>query len=184
MGQSMEHVLRQSLIALRLAERLGLDDAERQVVYYVSLLAWVGCHVDAYEQAKWFGDDTVFKGDTRHVDVGRRLPTAAFVLGHLGSGRRLRERAQLGIAFLGDGRRAVDDMLENHWIATNEFASQLMLAPEVRESLYQTFERWDGKGAPAEASGDEINVIARLVNLADVVEVFHRAGGVDSAIAV
>ncbi|MFL5841924.1 MAG: LuxR family transcriptional regulator, partial [Thermoleophilaceae bacterium] len=62
MGQPMEHVLRQSLIALRLAERLGLDDGERRVVYYVSLLSWVGCHVDAYEQAKWFGDDTALKG--------------------------------------------------------------------------------------------------------------------------
>ena len=29
-GQPMEHVLRQCLIALRLAERLGLDDEERR----------------------------------------------------------------------------------------------------------------------------------------------------------
>ena len=87
MGQPMEHVIRQSLIALRLAERLGLGEAERRVVYYVGLLAWVGCHVDAYEQAKWFGDDTVFKGSQRRYDTGRPLPAAAFVLGHLGSGR-------------------------------------------------------------------------------------------------
>jgi hypothetical protein len=33
-GQPMEHMLRQCLIALRLAERLGLDDDERTVVYY------------------------------------------------------------------------------------------------------------------------------------------------------
>ena len=180
----MEHVLRQSLIALRLAERLGLDEAERRVVYYVGLLAWVGCHVDAYEQAKWFGDDTVFKSDALEVDTGRPLPPATFVLRHLGSGRPLRERAQLGIAFLGDGRRAVEDMIENHWLATNELAAQLGLGREVCESLYQTFERWDGRGVPAEVRGDEIKVTARLVNLADVVEVFHRAGGVQAAIAV
>ena len=53
----MEHVLRQSFIALRLAERLDMDAPTRGVVYFSSLLAWVGCHVDAYEQAKWFGDD-------------------------------------------------------------------------------------------------------------------------------
>ena len=69
MGQPMEHVLRQSLIALRLAERLGLDEATRGVVYYVGLLAWVGCHVDAYEQAKWFGDDLALKADSRRVDL-------------------------------------------------------------------------------------------------------------------
>jgi hypothetical protein len=42
MGHPMEHVLRQSFLALRLAERLGLAPAEREVVFYSSLLAWVG----------------------------------------------------------------------------------------------------------------------------------------------
>jgi HD-GYP domain-containing protein (c-di-GMP phosphodiesterase class II) len=184
MAQPMEHVLRQSLIAMRLAERLGLDQSERVVVYYVGLLAWVGCHVDAYEQAKWFGDDTVFKNDARHVDMGRPLSAGAFVLGHLGSTRPLIQRARTGIAFLGDGRRAVQDMVQNHWAATNELAAGLELGDAVRDSLYQTFERWDGKGAPAEARGAQIRVAARLVNLADVVEVFHRAGGIEAAVAV
>ena len=184
MAQPMEHALRQSLIALRLAECLGLDESERVVIYYVGLLAWVGCHVDAYEQAKWFGDDTVFKGDARQVDMGKSLSAAGFVLGHLGASRPLSQRARMGIAFLGDGRRAVRDMIENHWLATNELAAGLELGEEVRDSLYQTFERWDGKGAPAEAKGAQIRVAARLVNLADVVEVFHRAGGLEAAIAV
>ena len=70
MGHPMEHVLRQSFIALRLAERLGLSASEREVVYFSSLLAWVGCHVDAYEQAKWFGDDLALKHDIRGVDDG------------------------------------------------------------------------------------------------------------------
>ena len=77
MGQPMEHVLRQSLIALRLAERLGLDEETRGVVYYVSLLAWVGCHVDAYEQAKWFGDDLALKADTRQRGHGERARQGA-----------------------------------------------------------------------------------------------------------
>ena len=70
MGQPMEHVLRQCLISMRLAQQLGLDEADREVVYYASLLAWVGCHVDAYEQAKWFGDDTALKAGFRHTDFG------------------------------------------------------------------------------------------------------------------
>jgi hypothetical protein len=36
-GQPMEHVLRQCLIALRLAERIGLDEQSRAVVYYTAL---------------------------------------------------------------------------------------------------------------------------------------------------
>ena len=37
-GQPMEHVLRQCMIALRLAECVGLDQEERSVVYYTALL--------------------------------------------------------------------------------------------------------------------------------------------------
>jgi len=53
--------LRQCMIALRLAERIGLDDEQRSVVYYTALLVNVGCHSDAHEQAKWFGDDIALK---------------------------------------------------------------------------------------------------------------------------
>src|SRR5919205_1016363 len=60
-GQPMEHVLRQCLIALRVAERIGLGEQERAHVYYTALLINVGCHADAHEQAKWFGDDVAIK---------------------------------------------------------------------------------------------------------------------------
>jgi HD-GYP domain-containing protein (c-di-GMP phosphodiesterase class II)/DNA-binding CsgD family transcriptional regulator len=182
MGQPMEHVLRQSLIALRLAERLGLDEAKRGVVYYVSLLSWVGCHVDAYEQAKWFGDDIALKAEARRVDLSG-LPAKAALLSHVGAGRGLLERARLAVKFVGNGLTP-REAIENHWLATNELAAALGLEREVRDGLYQTFERWDGKGVPAQARGEEILLPARLVNLADVVEVFHRAGGVEAAVAV
>ena len=61
-GQPMEHVLRQCMIALRLAETVGLDEDGRSVVYYTALLVNVGCHSDAHEQAKWFGDDIALAG--------------------------------------------------------------------------------------------------------------------------
>jgi len=60
-GQPMEHVLRQCLISLHLAEKLELADEEKVVVYYTALLLTVGCHSDAHEQAKWFGDDFALK---------------------------------------------------------------------------------------------------------------------------
>jgi hypothetical protein len=60
-GQPMEHVLRQCLIALRLAEGIGLDEEQRAAVYYTALFINVGCHSDAHEQAKWFGDDIALK---------------------------------------------------------------------------------------------------------------------------
>ena len=66
-GQPMEHVLRQCLIALRLADRIGLDDEARADVYSTALLVDVGCHADAHEQAKWFGDEFVQLSPSREL---------------------------------------------------------------------------------------------------------------------
>jgi HD-GYP domain-containing protein (c-di-GMP phosphodiesterase class II) len=180
LGQPMEHCIRQTLIALRMGERLGLAESERAVLYYAGLLAWVGCHVDAYEQARWFGDDIAVKRDFRHVDG----PGPGFLLGHLGAGLPPLERVRLGIAFLAHGREAAESTFVNHWRATDAMAARLGLGERVRTSIEQTYERWDGKGIPRGRRGDEILVTSRLVNLADVVEVFLGAGGIQAAVAV
>jgi HD-GYP domain-containing protein (c-di-GMP phosphodiesterase class II) len=181
----MEHMVRACLIALRLAEGAALDDSERGVVYYSGLLAWVGCHTDAYEQAKWLGDDLAAKRDAHYgYDLGKAAPAAAFLVKHVGgAGLPLRRRARTGVQFLADGRRALAALAENHYLATDELAAALGLGEQVRVSLKQSYERWDGKGAYG-LRGDQIAMSSRLINLADVVEVFRRTGGIDAAVAV
>src|SRR5437868_772881 len=73
---------------------------------------------------------------------------------------------------------------ENHWYAADDLAGRLGLGKEVRDGLYQTFERWDGKGVPEGTKGEEVLLTARVVNIADVVEVFHRSDGVEAAVGV
>src|ERR671922_2420659 len=85
-GQPMEHVLRQCLIALRLAERVGLDEQTRSAVYYTALLINVGCHSDAHEQAKWFGDDIALKS-TKYDHELRSLRGTLSGMRMLGAGR-------------------------------------------------------------------------------------------------
>src|SRR6476620_11786254 len=97
-GQPMEHVLRQCLIALRLAERIGLDESERAVVYYTALLVNVGCHADAHEQAKWFGDDIAVKAVTYRHEL-RSVRTAAASMRLVGSGNPPLHRFRVGLEF-------------------------------------------------------------------------------------
>ncbi|HEX3722866.1 MAG TPA: HD domain-containing phosphohydrolase [Nitrolancea sp.] len=178
-GQPMEHVIRQTLIALRMSELLGLNESERAVVYYSGLLAWVGCHTDAYEQAKWFGDDIRLKADTfLFAEPGPR-----FFLSHLGAGKPLFARARQGVAFIGAMRRGDVIDLTSHWTAADELARRLGLGEDVRESLKESYERWDGKGVIG-TRGEAIRLDSRLVSLADVIAVFHRSGGAEAAVEV
>lgn len=114
------------------------------------LLAWVGCHTDAYEQAKWFGDDTPLKRDAHYgYDMGKAGPAIWFMLRHVGGPERpLATRARTGVAFV-HGRRAQGDegARGDHYRATDDLAAQLGLGEDVRESLRQSYERWDGQGA-------------------------------------
>ena len=184
LGHPTEHVLRQTYIALRLAECLGMDEQEREVVYYASMLAWLGCHIDAYEQAKWFGDDQAFKHDAAYLDIGDAAGSLAFLLRHIGDGRPLAGRIKAGVGFLADGRYDLDQMYMNHWRAASALSEDLGLSDAVRDSVAQTFERWDGKGEPDGVEREEVLPSARLVHLADVVEVFHHIGGARAAVDV
>ncbi len=179
----MEHVLRMCVLALGLAERLGLDESERSVVYYVALLAWVGCCADSFEQARWFGDDIAARADYYPTDlVGANK--ARFVMRHVGAAEAPARRARTALEFLVSGRDAIEAMRGTHCVIAGDLAARLGLGEAVRDALREVFERWDGRGDPGRLAGTAISLPVRLVQLADVAEVFHREGGVDAAVAV
>src|SRR5258708_724328 len=85
LGQPQQHIIRQTLIAMRLAELKDLPDDEQAAIFYVSLLAWVGCVADAHEMGKWFGDDMAVRADSYLIDMSG-APMMRFMLGHVASG--------------------------------------------------------------------------------------------------
>jgi HD-GYP domain-containing protein (c-di-GMP phosphodiesterase class II) len=179
-GQPMEHVLRQCLIALRLAERHGLDEQERAVVYYTALLINVGCHSDAHEQAKWFGDDIALKS-VKYVHDGASLRAKAAAVRRVGAGNPPLHRLRVGLAFAFSGHRAVDDMIAQHAALARALAEQLGLSEGVLEAIGASYERWDGRGWPVGLEGEAVPVAARVAQLAEYVEVAHRVGGIAAA---
>ena len=140
-GQPMEHVLRQCLIAVHIADQLGLEDEARPSVYYTALLVNVGCHVDAYEQAKWFGDDIALKAGKYANGVRAATATASL----LGSGNPPLNRLRIAVAFALSGRREVSGMIAQHARMARSLAEQLKLPDAVLDGLGAAYEQWDGR---------------------------------------
>ena len=181
LGQPQEHIIRQTLIALRMAELEGLSRDETAAIFYVSLLAWVGCVADAHEMGKWFGDDMAVRADSYLVDM-TGLPMMRFMLGHLAAGSPPIRRLTMIGRFLAGGSKEVERSMATHCETSGDLSLRLGLGPEVRDPLQQAFERWDGKGSPAQLAGDQIARVMRIVHVANDVEALHRIGGVDAAV--
>jgi len=180
LGQPQQHIIRQTLIAMRVAELEGLSDDERAAIFYVSLLAWVGCVADAHEMGKWFGDDMAVRADSYLVDL-TGLPMMRFMIGHVASGSSPIRRLTMIGRFLAGGSKEIERSMASHCEASGDLSLRLGLGSEVRDPLQQAFERWDGKGSPAKLAGGEIARIMRIVHVANDVEALHRIGGVDAA---
>ncbi|HWJ81824.1 MAG TPA: HD domain-containing phosphohydrolase [Nocardioides sp.] len=182
LGLPQEHVLRQTLVADRLAAANGLDERERGSVRMISLLSWVGCIADSDELARWFGDDVAFRADSVDVDKAG-VPMLRFLLSHLAADSAW-GRVTLTRRFLAGGIRDAMLSLVTHCQSTGEIADRLGLDEEVRRGLLQSFERWDGKGVPNGLAGDDIALAARIVHVADDAEAHFHRGGAAAAVAM
>jgi HD-GYP domain-containing protein (c-di-GMP phosphodiesterase class II) len=179
-GQPMEHVLRQCRIALRVAERAGLDESERATVYYTAMMINIGCHTDAHEQAKWFGDDIALKAG-KYTHPLRGVRSALATAHRFGSGSPVLQRFRLGVQFAAGGRRDLNKMIEHHAAMACALVDQLPLTPDVRNAVGAAYEQWDGRGWPGGLRGEAIPRAARISQMAEFLEVAHRVGGVSEA---
>jgi HD-GYP domain-containing protein (c-di-GMP phosphodiesterase class II) len=183
LGLPQEHVLRQTVIATRLARLAGFEEAARADTFYVSLLAWVGCVADSHELAHWFGDDRQLRADSYQVDK-TGLPMLRLMLGHVGADASPLRRITMIGRFLAGGYRDAAGSFVTHCQTTGDVADRLGIGASVRSALAQAFERWDGKGVPGTVGGTGIEPVMRVVQIADDAEVFARTAGVEAARAM
>ena len=104
LGQPMAHCMRQTVLALRLAELVGATDHELEATYYLGLMMNVYCHADAAEQAKWFGDDIGAKADLFETLELSTVRMIAFLLRRVGSHGSGVARAKRPLADVPAGR--------------------------------------------------------------------------------
>lgn len=154
-----------TVVAMRLADRLGVDEATAVQTYYACLLFYAGCTADADVQADLFPD-----GLTEHwtaVMFASQRQSMAGVFRALGSGdggrmiRTVRSAAKFPRAARG---------YKHHTEALCEVAEMLATGvglPSTVSGLFRLLtERWDGGGPLRRASGAELPFAIRIVHVA------------------
>ena len=183
-GQRPGHAVRSCLIGMRLAAELDLDAAERSDLFYALLLKDAGCSANAHRMATLFEtDDRAAKASAKLVDWTGRRASLLWSLRTAAPGAGLRRRLAV-LRALRDEGDVTRSFMEARCDRGAEIARMLFLSEETAAGIRSLDEHWDGRGMPDGLRGEEIPLAARVLCLAQTIEVFHAQGGVKAARAV
>jgi HD-GYP domain-containing protein (c-di-GMP phosphodiesterase class II) len=184
MGQPLENAQRTAIVTVALGRAAELAVRDLKDAYVLAFLRHVGCTADAPIAADVFGGDEIeARGWLALVDWGRPTDVLRVLMRNLGAGKSAMKRARL-IANLFIKMPRLNRTAESHCEVAQSLADDLGCSVRVREALAYSFERWDGKGIPRKKKSGAIPLAMRLVQVADDMQAFHRAGGVDAAVAM
>lgn len=176
-GNPWETALRTSVLAAGVARESGASADQVSDAFGASLLRYLGCTAYAHEEAVMGGDDLAVKQGFAAVELSNKLQ----MLKAIGAADvPLRKKVRAAAA----GRRGVEQMANATCDVAIRLGQRLSLGEGILQALAQTYERYDGRGEPNGIRGDSLSFAARVMHLAQVVEVHHRVFGRDAAIEV
>lgn len=179
-GQPSEHGLRTCLVAMRLAEGLGLDANVCSEVFYVSLLRFLGCTADAHELAAMAGGDEIrFLAAMAPVAMGSPREEIARMVGLVAAGQPLPQRLRVLARVLADSKGG-ERLLQAHCEVGSRLATEMSLPKGVADALGVAYARWDGRGVPAGVAGESIPMSVRVSIVARDLELWARETGDDA----
>lgn len=184
-GQPFGHALRTCLVGSKIGERIGLPLQERRDLYYALLLKDVGCSSNAARVYELFGgDDRIAKRDLKRVDWSRYFEAAGYAMSHAAPGASWFERAVRVASLAGAGPRAAQELVETRCQRGATICNDLGFGPAVANAVAALDEHWNGRGHPRGLKGGQIPVLARIMGLAQTLEVFAMLDGPETAIEV
>jgi HD-GYP domain-containing protein (c-di-GMP phosphodiesterase class II)/DNA-binding CsgD family transcriptional regulator len=156
--------LRACVVAAALADRLGLEGADREALFWVGLLRFVGCTATASEMAAALGDELAVSAAFAAADARDLRDVLRGALAAVGP------RPDRLLAFL----TRAPAVVREHEVASCEVAQvvagRLGLPAAVSDALGQVFERWDGRGHPGLRGGSDLALATRVWQVAHVLD--------------
>ncbi|MEX0677689.1 MAG: HD domain-containing phosphohydrolase [Pirellulales bacterium] len=184
-GHPEGHCMRTALVSMRLAEELRLSTADCSALFYAALLKDLGCSSNAAKMAYLFGaDDQLVKRSGRMIDWTKAGQCIKHCWKHCSpEGSAIDKLLRIAaIARLGPvGARKIAEIRCQRGA---DIARMLRLPEATAQAIFDLDEHWNGRGNPRGLEREEISLLARICCLAQTVEVFFTAYGLESAIDV
>lgn len=183
-GHPRGHAARTCLIAMRIGDALRLSPEESSDLFYAALLKDAGCSANAERVYQMFGGPdehetkrAVWLRDWRKLDQKVRYalewvePEGDFLA---------RVRQFLRLAAIGP--TAERELFEIRCARSAAIARALGMSEATAQAVHLMDEHWDGGGHPQGIGGEQIPIAARIIGLAQVVEIFWGVAGPDRAL--
>ena len=170
------------MIGMRLCNELHLPDEDRSALFYALLLKDLGSSSNAAQLSSRFGgDDRALKAARKLIDWTNPADAARYTIRQIFRGRSRLARGWYYLTHLERPRQAEREMALVRSDRGAAIARQLAMPTLTCEAIAAAEEHWDGRGMPHGLRGDQIPLLARIVGLAQTVEVFERAFNVETA---
>jgi HD-GYP domain-containing protein (c-di-GMP phosphodiesterase class II) len=181
-GQREGHAVRSCVIGMRLAEIIGVAEADRSALFYALLMKDLGCSSNAARFAALFGaNDHDLKANLKTVDWSHALESFRYVARNVAPGQFWLRRAWQLMGVMARGPKGARDVVLTRCERGADIARMLGFSSETVEAIRALDEHWDGRGQPYALEGEAIPLFARILGLAQTFEVFFTTYGVHAA---
>lgn len=181
-GFHAEKAIRTAIVATRLAQAHGLDHAQQQDTYYLALVRFLGCTSFSPESARYGGGDDISVNTVMSfLDPAEPVKAVGDILRGVGRGAPAPDRIKGVVELLGD-RSAPRRHAAAECDVGEALARRMGIPESIVVALGDLFERWDGKGHPAGKDGEASALLARVVIVADILEIAVSRYGRETAI--
>lgn len=178
-GQPRGHAVRTAMITTRIGELLNLPIEERENLYYATLLKDAGCSSNAVRIYKVFAwDDLLTKRDVKLVNWSNPIESIRFALEHIMPGSSLIQKLVHAIKETRGSPSVMDEVTLVRCTQGAQIARYIGFGDSVAHAIEYLDEHWDGKGSPYKLKGTQIPLLARIVCMAQTMEVFASTFGV------
>lgn len=183
-GQPMGHSVRSCILGMKIAEELQLPAAVRSDLYYALLLKDSGCSSNSARLFQIMGSDEIqAKAEVKFEDWTKvSISGFRYLLRNVLPAASLPKRG-LRIAQVALRLRSNNfELIETRCERGAEIARKIGLSEATAEAIHSLDEHWDGGGYPESRRGEEIPLLARIMNISQTLDVFASRSGPQSAV--